>query len=343
MKIVVFETEPWERDAFGPLEAEHEVSYPPHPLKAETAPEYADAAVISTFIYSELDHEVLSQLSDLRLVATRSTGYDHVDLDYCRENGILVCNVPSYAENTVAEHVFGLLLTLSHKLYEAIDRTRKGDFSPHGLQGFDLKGKTMGVVGTGDIGRCVCKIASGFGLEVLAYDVVEDEGFARELGFRYVELDELLAESDIITLHVPANEKTHHMISADEFDRMKDGVVLINTARGEIVDVEAMVEALATGKLAAAGLDVLPEEPVIREEAEVLRSIYRSKHNLERLLAGHVLLRLRNVVVTPHSAFNTREAIQRILDTTVENISAFLEGEPQNVVADLGEAQEGMP
>ncbi len=339
MKIVIFEVEQWERSAFEQFQPEHEVVYTDAGLSAENAGEYADADIISTFIYSELNRDVLQQFDQLQLVATRSTGFDHIDTDYCAEHGITVANVPTYGKNTVAEHAFALLLALSHRLIDAVDRTRRGDFSPEGLQGFDLMGKTLGVVGTGDIGENAIKIARGFDMDILAFDVKPRQELASELGFRYVEMSELLANADIITLHVPASGATHHLISNDEFAQMKDGVILINTSRGSVVDIQALVHALAEEKVAAAGLDVLPEEPVIREEAELLRSVYQREHNRQALLADHVLLRLRNVIITPHSAFNTREAVSRILNTTVENIAAFTRGEPQNVVAEEQKSQ----
>jgi len=332
MKIVIFELEDWERGAFEPLAVDHDVKLLAEPLTRDRASEYADADIVSTFIYSSLDRPVLEQLPELKLIATRSTGFDHIDLDHCEQNDIVVANVPDYGDNTVAEHVFALLLTLSHKMEAAIDRTRKGDFSPRGLQGFDLEGKTFGVIGTGRIGRHAIRIARGFAMDVVAFDVQPDEEAARELDFEYVEMDELLARSDVISLHVPASPKTRHLLSDKEFDKMKKGVVIINTSRGAVINNQALVRGLAEGKVRGAGLDVLPEEPVIREEAELLRSVYQRKHNLEALLADHVLIRLRNVVVTPHSAFNTREAVSRILETTVSNIEAFLGGEPRNQV-----------
>lgn len=308
MKIVIFEVEQWECETFLQLQDGHEVEFTEAQLTRENASQYADAEVISAFIYSDLSAEILQKFDNLQLqlIATRSTGFDHIDTNYCQERGIKVSNVPTYGKNTVAEHVFGLLLTISHNLTEAIDRTRKGDFSQVGLQGFDLRGKTLGVIGTGDIGACAIEIAKGFGMEVIAFDVKPREELASRLGFRYAEMDEVLATADILTLHVPANEKTHHLLSSDEFAKMKDGVILINTSRGSVVEIQALVQALADKKFAAAGLDVLPEEPVMREEAELLRSMYHEKHDLETLLADHILLRLRNVVVTPHSAFNTR-------------------------------------
>jgi D-lactate dehydrogenase len=223
-------------------------------------------------------------------------------------------------------------LTLSHKLDQAIDRTRKGDFSPRGLQGFDLEGKTLGVIGTGSIGRHTIRIARGFGMVVLGHDVQPDEEAARELGFEYVELGDLLRRAEIISLHVPSAPQTQHLLSHDEFDQMKEGVVIINTSRGDVIDNQALVRGLAEGKVRGAGLDVLPEEPVIREEAELLRSVYERKHNLDALLADHVLIRLRSVVVTPHSAFTPREAVSRILETTVANIESHLSGKGQNAV-----------
>ncbi len=332
MKIVFFEAEPWECDPCKILKDNHEVIMLNEPLTTKNADQYADADVVSVFIYSDLGAHVLKNFKNLKLIATRSTGFDHIDIDYCRKNDITVSNVPAYGENTVAEHVFGLLLTISHRLVDAIDRTRKGDFSLKGLQGFDLRDKTIGVIGTGNIGRCVIQIAKGFSMKIIAYDINPDEKFSSKLGFRYVSIEELLSNSDIITLHVPANEKTYHFISKDEFDRMKQGVVLINTSRGSIVDIQALLHALAEGKVSAAGLDVLPGEPAIREEAELLRSIFQRKYDLETLLADHILLRMRNVFITPHSAFYTREAVERILVTSVENIVSFIEGRAQNIV-----------
>jgi D-lactate dehydrogenase len=332
MKIVAFEIESWERDAFAILGEEHTLILLETKLTAANAKDYADADVISTFIFSNLDQNVLQKFDHLKMIATRSTGFDHIALDYCNQQGITICNVPSYGDNTVAEHVFGLLLAISHNIVEAADRTRRGDFSLKGLVGFDLQGKTLGVIGTGSIGQCVIRIAKGFGMHVIGYDVRPDEKLAQALDFVYLSMEELLSRSDIITLHVPANDKTYHLISDKEFDQMKEGMVLINTARGSVVHIQALARALADGKVAAAGLDVLPDEPTIREEYELLHSFFREKHDLETLLAGHILLRLRNVIITPHNAFYTQEAIGRITDTTLMNIRAFAAGEAINVV-----------
>lgn len=302
-------------------------------LSAANAGAYADVRIVSISIYSILNEEVLKGLPSLEFIATRSAGFDHIALDYCRNRGIKVSNVPAYGACTVAEHVFGLILTISHRLSDAVDRTRRGDFSIQGLQGFDLNGKTLGVVGTGNIGQCVIRIARGFGMEVLAFDMRPRQDLASLLGFTYTGMEELLERSDIITLHVPSNEGTKDFLNRERFRMMKRGVVVINTSRGPVLKpCRPCWKPLAEGRVAAAGLDVLPEEPVIREEAELVKTIFQRQHNLQDLLIDQVPLRMRNVYVTPHSAFYTREALLAIVDTTVENIRAFLRGTPVNLV-----------
>jgi D-lactate dehydrogenase len=332
MKVVVFEAEDRERSAFDRLRPAHEVVFVTDPLKPSNVKEHPDADVVSTFIYSELGLNVIEQLPKLKLIATRSTGYEHIDIKECSRRGVAVCNVPTYGANTVAEHVFALLLAISHRLPEAIERAQRGHFSPFGLQGFDIAGKVLGVVGTGGIGRHVVKIAKGFEMDVAAFDVKPDAKLADTLGFRFVSFDELLAGADIITLHVPSLPQTHHLLNAEAFARMKIGVVVINTSRGDLIETGALIQALTSGKVAAAGLDVLPDEPMIREEAELIHSIFNKEHDLRNLVATHVLLHMRNVVITPHSAFNTREAVDRIVETSAANIAAFLAGNPQNIV-----------
>lgn len=332
MKIAMFEIEPWESAAFEAMEKDHEITYHEGPLDIAAAEDVADAEIVSVFIYSRLDRKLLDRFDRLKLIATRSTGFDHVDLEHCAERGIAVSNVPTYGGHVVAEHTFALLLAISHQLVAAVDRTRRGDFSLKGLSGFDLHGRTMGVVGTGDIGGNVARIARGFGMEVLAFDIEPRKDLAAETGLTYVDLPELLARSDVVSLHVPATRATEKMLSHDEFAAMKEGAVLINTARGAVVDTKALLKALSTGYLTAAGLDVLPEEPTLRDETELLRSYFQEKHKLDMLLADHILLRMRNVIVTPHSAFNTRDAVRRILETTRDNIEGFLRHEPQNLV-----------
>jgi D-lactate dehydrogenase len=339
MKIAVFEVEDWERESLERLGDKHDLSITEDTLNQENADTYADAEIISSFIYSDLNEKILSRFKGLKMIATRSTGYSHIDTGYCESKNIAISNAPDYAQHTVAEHVFGLLLTISHNITKAVERTSRGDFSFKGLEGFDLKGKTIGVIGTGDIGINVIRIARGFGMDVLAFDVKAEKNLESEFGFRYVPMDELLSSSDIITIHVPGNEKTKNLLSDKQFAMMKKGIVIINTARGSIIDTNALMKALSDGKVAAAGLDVLPEEPVIRDEAELLRSSFQAGYDHQKILADQVLLRLSNVYITPHSAFYTRDAMQRLLDTTIENINASAEGKPQNLVVGKEYAQ----
>lgn len=290
-----------------------------------------DAEVISVFIYSKMTEELLSHLSNLKFIATRSTGFDHIDLDTCAKNQILVSNVPYYGENTIAEHTFGLILALSRNIHKSYIRTTRNDFSIEGLKGFDLKKKTLGVVGAGRIGLHVIRVAKAFGMDVLAYDVKEDQFLADVLGFTYVSLEDLLAQSDIISLHVPYNTHTHHLINKDNIRLIKKGAILINTARGGIVDTEALLEALDQGILSGAGLDVLEGEESILEDK---RMVYDPSdlETMTNLVKDHILLSKDNVVFTPHIAFYSQEALERIIDTTIENIAAFCLGSKLNVV-----------
>jgi D-lactate dehydrogenase len=332
VKIVIFELEDWERKTFQDLGRQNELLLTGDAITEKPDDRYTDANVISASLGSELTAVSLPQFRSLKLIATRTTGFDHVDLNYCRENGVTLCNVPNYADRTVAEHVFALLLAISHKIVESSNRTRAGNFSLKDLRGFDLQGRVLGVIGTGAIGRQVIELARGFRMEVIAFDLRPNEQWASRLGFRYTSLEDILAKSDVITLHIPSGPATHNLISKARFAQMKKGMVLINTARGDLVDIEALLEALTNGTVAAAGLDVLPEEPAIREEAELLQSLFTRKYSAEMLLADHVLAQRPNVIITPHSAFDTREAVERLLETTKQNIEAFMAGKPQNIV-----------
>lgn len=287
--------------------------------------------VLSTFIHSQVNAELLDRMPDLKLVVTRSTGYNHIDLGECEKRNIVVTNVPSYGENTVAEYAFALLLAVIRQTYEAYDRAIRGNYSLEGLMGLDLEGKTLGVIGGGKIGIHAIRIGVGFGMKVVCYDVKPNEDLAKENVFEYVELDELLAISDFITLHVPLIPPTMHMINDEAFAKMKDGVVLINTSRGGVVDTEAMVTALNSGKLAGAGLDVLEGEEWLSEQLG-LAPEEKDAEKLRDALQNHILMDHPNVVVTFHNAFNTKEGRTRIMETTVENINGFVNGKMVNEV-----------
>jgi len=331
VKIAFFEIESWERKYLRKQLQAHELRFYLEPVSPDNVEEVRDTQILSTFIDSHVDRPLLERLPELKMIATRSTGFDHIDLNECKRRSIVISNVPSYGENTVAEHTFGLILSLSRNLCNACVRRFTGDFSPKGLTGFDLKGKTLGVVGTGRIGLHVIKIAKGFGMNVLAYDARQNELLAEVLGFAYVSLEELLSQSHIVTLHVPYNEHTHHLINRERIRLMKKGAFLINTARGTIVDTGALVEALDSKNIGGAGLDVLEGEELVREEKAIL-----GDSNKLQVLSGlglnHILLSKPNVIYTPHIAFYSREALQRILETTAQNIAAFASGNPRNVV-----------
>ncbi len=333
MKAVFFETAQWERRYLNRALKQTRLSahFVTEPLTERSLGKARGASIVSVFIYSKLTRSTVARLRGLRLIATRSTGFDHIDLGACRARKILVSNVPAYGENTVAEHTFALILSLSRNVHKAYVRTSKGDFSLEGLQGFDLKGKTLGVVGTGRIGMHVVKMAKGFGMDVLAYDIRKDPFLSEVLGFRYVSLGELLRRSDIVSLHLPYNPSTHHLMDRETFRLMKRGALLINTARGGLVDTNALVWALDEGILGGAGLDVLEGEELVKEERQLLEKDF-PKERLIMALKNHILLHRENVVITPHIAFDSREALQRILETTISNIVGFLHGSPSNIV-----------
>lgn len=331
MKVAFFEIKNWETKYFKKKLKSETLKFFPEPLTSENAGEVRDFDAISVFVYSKIDAPTIVSLPNLKLIATRSTGFDHIDLEACRERRVVVCNVPSYGENTVAEHTFGLILALSRNICKAYTRSLRYDFTIEGLKGFDLKDKTLGVVGAGRIGLHVIRIGKGFGMNVLAFDVNQNTLLSEVLGFEYVSLEELLSKSDVITLHVPYNKFTHHLINRDRVKMVKKGAVLINTSRGAVVETEALIEALNDGTLTGAGLDVLEGEEVIKEERQLLYD-QKNLEVLSNLVKGHILLSKENVVFTPHIAFYSQEALERILEITVQNIVAFYAEKPQNVV-----------
>jgi D-lactate dehydrogenase len=333
MNIIFFETEDIEAKILLDLYGDIDYDAVKHTLNADNAAQYADAEIISCFVYSDLSRDVLKELKKLKFIATRSRTFDHIDLAYCSERGIAVANVPAYGGDTVAEYVFSLLLSLSRHIPQAAQRTREGDFSAQGLQGFDLHGKTIGIIGTGVIGLRTAAIAKAFGMNVLGYDLTPRHLLAEASGLAYTSFDKLLAQSDIISLHISNVPEARPLLSEKEFSKMKDGVVIINTATGAAIDVKALLQALSTGKISAVGLDVLPDETAIHEEAEFLRESFSAKHDAETLLASHALLHHKNVIVTPHIAFYTKETIEGILRTTGDNIKSFQSGHHLNMVS----------
>jgi len=331
-KIAFFELEPWEKDYIQEHLKGHELMFIDDKLEDKNVDQAKDAEAIAVFIYSQITKGILGKLPNLKLITTMSTGFDHVDLETCKEKNIVACNVPSYGENTVAEHAMGLVLALSRKLIPSIERTRRGDFRLEGLRGVDLKGKTLGILGSGKIGRHMAHYAEAFGMTVIAFDKFPNEALAKECGFTYKSFDEVLAQSDVLSLHLPETKETHHIINNDNVKKIKKGCILINTARGGLVESEAILIGLKEGIFAGVGLDVLEEECAIKEEKELLHETFKKTCDLKTLLVEHMLVEQENVLITPHNAFNTQEALQRILDTTIDNINAFYSGVPKNVL-----------
>jgi len=330
-KIVFFETEKWEEEYIKNNLGGEDIIITQEKLTDETVSKYEDLELASTFIYSDLSRQVLEKLPNLKFLATRSMGFDHIDTGFCKEKGIVVSNVPTYGAHTVAEHTFALILAISRKLIKSVEQARRGDFSSVGLEGFDLNGKTLGVLGTGNIGTNVCQLGLSFGMNVLAYNRSQNQDLIAK-GVKYISLDELLGNSDIITLHLPHTKETEHIISLANLDKIKKGAVLINTARGSLVETLAIAEGLEKGILSAAGLDVLEEEAYLREEKEFLTEEYLKKVDIKTELLNHVLLTRDDVVITPHNAFNSKEAVEEILETSIANIKGYINNTPINVI-----------
>ncbi len=330
-RIVFFEVEKWEEEYFRDQLHGFDLSFHAHNLTPNTVTDAENADIVCCFIYSNLQAPTLDGLRDLKGIATMSVGTNHIDLSLTRERGITVANVPAYGPNTVAEHAIALLLALSRKIVPSVERTKDGDFDYRGLTGWDLMGKTLGIVGTGKIGAHVARIANGLGMRLVAYDMKPNKELTREFGVEYVSMPQLLHASDVITLHCPLVDANKHLIGREQLDQMKPGTVLINTARGGLVDTRALLEALDAGKIAQAGIDVLEDEELLHEEREFFSPYFQLK-DYQTAMADHALMRHPNVIVTPHNAFNSREALQNILSTTVKNIRGMVESDPVNVV-----------
>ncbi len=331
-KIAFFEIEPWEKDYLKSQLKEYDLIFSEEKIDPNNLDKISDINILSPFVYSSVDKKIIDSLKSLKYIATRSTGFDHIDLKFCKKNNIAVSNIPTYGENTVAEHTFALILALSRRIYDSIERTKREDFSIYVLAGFDLKEKTLGVVGTGNIGKHVIRIAKGFGMEVLAYDIKKDQKLAERMGFKYVALNYLFKNSNIITLHVPYNKSTHHLINLETVKLFKKNSYLINTSRGGVCDTTALLQGLKDEIFAGLGLDVLEEECFIKEERELITPDFSKKCDLRTILENHILINQPKVIVTPHNAFNSKEALIRILDTTIENIKSFSKNKIINLV-----------
>lgn len=321
MKIAVFSSKPYDRRELDSANAAHghDLVYFEPRLTPETVSLASGFEAVCPFVNDQLSADVVDALADggTRLLTLRSAGFNHVDLRAAARRGVTVARVPAYSPNAVAEHAAGLILTLNRKLHRAFARVREGNFSLDGLLGFDLHGKTVGVIGTGRIGQVFCRIMTGFGCDILAYDPHPSDE-VRRLGARYVELDELLSASDVIALHLPLNPDTHHLIDERAVARMKHGAMLINTSRGGLVDTRSVIDGLKSGRIGALGLDVY------EEEADLFYEDLSSTVIQDDVFAR--LLTFPNVLITGHQGFFTVEALANIAGTTLANATAFETG-----------------
>lgn len=323
MRVAVFSTKSYDRQfleeanrSFG-----HDLVFLEPRLTPSTAALAQGFPAICVFVNDQVNAEVQEWLAahGTRLIATRSAGFNHIDLAAARQYGITILRVPAYSPHSVAEHTVGLILTLNRKIHRAYNRVRDGNFALDGLLGFDLHGCTVGIIGTGQIGRVVAQIMRGFGCPMLAYDL-HPHPECLELGVRYVGLEELISCSDIVTLHCPLTPETYHIIDARLLSKAKRGIMLINTSRGALLDTPVVIEALKDGVIGYLGIDVYEEEQDLFFEdlsGQVLQDDVFAR-----------LLTFPNVVITGHQAFFTCEALEGIAQTTLSNISAFEAGQP---------------
>ena len=321
LKIAMFDAKSYDMEAFDRQNnGRYVIQRLEEMLHQATAPAAEGCKVVCLFVNDTCDAPVVEALAALgvELIAMRCAGFNNVDLEACEQHNVSVVRVPAYSPYAVAEFTVGLMLMLNRRLHLAYQRTRAGYFVLEGLTGFDMRGKTVGVVGTGKIGRCTIDILLGFGCHVFAFDKFPSAELAEKENVEYVDPDRVLRDSDIVTLHAPLLPETYHMVNADRIAKMKDGVMLINTSRGALVDAKALIDGLKSGKVGSAALDVYEEEAGV-----FFRNIS------DKVLTDDVLARLmtfNNVVVTSHQAFLTREALANIAETTLANIEEFQQG-----------------
>lgn len=318
IKIAFFDTKEYDREMFDEYNKKYnyEITYYKTKLNEETAPLASGYDVVCIFVNDNANEAVLKKLKKMgvKLLALRCAGFNNVEIAKCPKE-LTVARVPAYSPYAVAEHTAGLLLALNRKVYKSYQRTKKYNFSLDGLLGFDINGKTVGVIGTGKIGKIFIKIMRGFGANVIAYDVYKDIDAAKELGYKYVDLNKLYKESDIISLHCPLTDENHNLINEESISKMKKGVIILNTSRGKLINSKDLVKCLEEGRIGGVGLDVFEDE-----EEYFLNDMSNS---YIRDVELSLLLSMPNVVITAHQAFFTKEALEKIVSTTYENIDNF--------------------
>ncbi len=320
IKIAFFDTKEYDKKLFDKYNKDYgyEITYLESKLNSETAPLAKGFDVVCIFVNDVVDEKTIHILEEcgVKLIALRCAGFNNVDIKNLGDK-LKVVRVPAYSPYAVAEHAVALLLSIDRKIYKAYQRTKKYNFTLNGLLGFDIHGKTVGVIGTGKIGKVFCQIMKGFGARILAYDLYPDENGAKEIGYEYVDLDTLLKESDIISLHCPLTPETDRIINKKTIEKMKKGVVIINTSRGKLIDTDSLVEKLEEGKIGGLGLDVY------EDEEDFFMNDMSNSYKRDKYLS--VLLSMPNVVITSHQAFFTQEALNKIGSDTCENIKEFFE------------------
>jgi len=326
--ITFYSVSPTDKQRFSALTAgtDHQFEFVDEPLSHKNLNPKSE--VISIFVADNVTKAVLDKLPKLTLIATRSTGFDHIDMAEAKARNITVVAVPRYGERTVAEYAFALLLALSRRVIDAAAAVEHNTIDLPSLTGFDLSEKTFGIIGSGKIGLNAAAIARGFNMRVIAYDPYPNETAAKEIGFTYVPLDELAKQSDVISLHAPSTPETYHVVDEAFLRGVKSSAVLVNTARGGLVDSVALTKALSEQRLAGAALDVLEHEELLHG----LGSQEPSAEIAQAIVTIASLKAMPQVIITPHTAFNTREAIDRIRQTTIQNIIDFYKGETPNKV-----------
>lgn len=321
MKIAFFDTKEYDKKVFNKYNEKYgyDITYFESKLNSETALLAKGHDVVCIFVNDNADSEALKILEEngVKCVALRCAGFNNVDLE--NKGNLRVVRVPQYSPYSVAEHAVALLLNINRKIYKSYQRTKKYNFSIDGLLGFDIHGKTVGVIGTGKIGKVFIEIMNGFGANVIAYDLFKDENAEKVLGFKYVTLDELYQKSDIISLHCPLTEETEKIINKQSIDKMKDGVIIINCSRGKLINTDDLIDELQTGKIGGVGLDVY------EDEADYFLRDLSNEYKRDKDLS--ILLSMPNVLITSHQAFFTQEAINKIASDTLENIAKVMNNE----------------
>lgn len=334
-KIVFFDADNFDKKFLNAaFDGKFDIEYVENSLNdmTELTDKQKQAQIISCFTTSRVSKEVLEKFPNLKLIALRSVGFNHIDTDYCKEHGIAVETTPNYGNMTVAEFAYALLLDVARRVTSTYMFMRNTDIIPRNTTGIELFGKTIGIVGLGKIGAESARIAFGFGMKILGYDKYEREDLKEKYGVQYVDFETLIKNSDFITLHAPATKDNYHLFDEKAFNKMKQNAIIVNTARGELIDTQALYNALKNKVIRGAGLDVLESEETM-ENRDYLNDIDRlNTKSLQNTIFNDRLLRLNNAIITPHIAYDTQEAIERILSTTVENINEFVQGRTQNNV-----------